>query len=198
MLMGSASLGHWGIVRLLGHGHAAVHAQDLSGNVPPVLAGEVGDGGGDLPGLSEAAQRGQLPGHVLDLVGQGPGHIGLHEAGGNNIGGNGLARHLLGDALGKAQQGRLGGRVIGLAGVADDPGDGADVDDPAPFTPHHRPQGRPAGDEHRAEIDGDDLVEFRVGHPQQQVVAGDPGVVDQNVQTLVLTGDSLDHGKCGE
>src|SRR5690606_28542336 len=52
--------------------------------------------------------------------------------------------------------------------------------------------GSAAGDEGALEVHADDLVELLIAHAHQQVVAGDAGVVDEDVEPAVLGGDLFD------
>ena len=62
------------------------------------------------------------------------GHLGLDEAGGDRVGGHAELAELDREGLGEALQTGLGGRVVGLAAVAERR-DAGQVDDPAPLRP---------------------------------------------------------------
>jgi hypothetical protein len=54
--------------------------------------------------------------------------------------------------------------------------------------------GRPGHQERAAQVHADDQVPVVVGHLEQQVVAGDAGVVDQDVDAAELLDDPVDRG----
>ena len=92
----------------------------------------------------------------------------------------------------ESDQSRLGGGVVGLAGVAGDATDRPDVHDPAVAALHHGPGGGPAGREDRPQVDVDDRVEVLVRHPQQEPVPGDACVVHEDVEVTGGLRDLLD------
>ena len=81
----------------------------------------------------------------------------------------------------------LAGRVVGLAGRAEQPDDGGHEDHPAAAGADHLgagPLGHPVGG---GEVRVEDLGEVLLLHAHQQPVAGDPGVADQHLdRALVL------------
>src|SRR5207244_10505671 len=76
--------------------------------------------------------------------------------------------------------------------VAGLPDDRRDVDDPAGAALEHVLQRRLRHEERAGEVDAEDLVPVLVGHLQNRLVAGDPGVVDEDVQPPVVVDDLLD------
>ena len=96
------------------------------------------------------------------------------------VDGDVAAADLLRQRLGEADQRRLGGGVVGLAGVAAAADHRGDLDDAAVARLHHAAQHRLRQPEHGLEVGLDDRVPLLVLHPQQQVVARDAGVVDQD------------------
>src|SRR5690606_28390572 len=167
-------------------------AQRLAGDEAGVVAGEVADGRGDIGRSAQAAHGLQLLHALVDLVGEAGRHVGLDEAGGDDVGRHALAAEFAGKGLGETDEAGLGGGVVGLAGVAHHAGGAADVDDAAEAALHHGPGGSAAGDEGALEVHADDLVELLIAHAHQQVVAGDAGVVDEDVEPAVLGGDLFD------
>ena len=69
--------------------------------------------------------------------------------------------------------------MTGIAHYADD---GCDVDDTAGALLHHAAQDGFRSAEHGFEVDLHDVVPLFFFHTHQEVVAGDAGVVDQNIQ----------------
>lgn len=108
---------------------------------------------------------------------------------------------LLRQRLGQADEPRLGRGVVRLPGVAHQAGDRAYVDDPPAFRARHLPADRLAGVERALEVDGKHAVEVLLGHLQQQLVAGDACVVDEDVDAAEVLADPaegfLDERKVG-
>ena len=77
-------------------------------------------------------------------------------------------------------------------GIADDAADRGDVDDAAiaRLGAHHGARGGAHQHEGRGEVDGDDVVPLIVLHHHEQVVLGEAGVVDEDVEPAEL-GDRL-------
>ena len=89
---------------------------------------------------------------------------------------------LLRQRLGHADQPGLGGGIIGLAGIAGRADHRGDRDDPAEAGAHHRLQRRAGEAEGGLEVDPDHVGPFLVLHPHREIVAGDAGIVDQDVE----------------
>ena len=89
-----------------------------------------------------------------------------------------------------------------MPGIAGDGDDGADRDDASPSVAHHRAERGAAEPERRRQVDGDDLVPVGVGNPDEQRVAGQAGIVDEDVyfphRRLGLRHQLLDRGAVGE
>ena len=75
----------------------------------------------------------------------------------------------------------LGGGIIALAGIAGGAHHRGDLDDAAPALFHHAAQHGARQAEGGGEIDRDHLVPFLVLHAHEEIVAGDAGIVDQDV-----------------
>ena len=99
--------------------------------------------------------------------------------------------------LAEADQPGLRRRVVGLAGVAHLADHRADGDDPAAALLQHRLQRRLAEGEGRGQVGGDDLVPVGALHAQHQLVAGDAGVADQDVEAAVAGDDVGDDRRGG-
>ena len=98
------------------------------------------------------------------------------------------------EGLGEALQARLGRGVVGLAAVAQRRRAG-EVDDAAPPGVHHVLLHGPRHEERAAQVHAHDGVPVVVAHLEQQVVAGDAGVVDQHGGRAELGGHPLDGGR---
>ncbi len=91
--------------------------------------------------------------------------------------------HLARDRLGESDQAGLRRRVVRLARVAGHPGDGRNIHDAPRALPHHRTHGGLGHEERAAEIQVDDRVPVLGAHAHEQVVAGDAGVVHEDLET---------------
>ncbi len=108
-------------------------------------------------------------------------HRGLDKAGGQAIDGDVARGDFLGQGFGKADNAGLGGGVIGLSAVARNPNDGGDINDSAPAPLHHAAQGRLGQAEGGSQVHGYDLLPIFVLQAQGQVVAGQPGVINDDI-----------------
>ena len=97
------------------------------------------------------------------------------------------------EGLGEPLHAGLGRGVVDLAAVAQR-GAGGQVDDPAVALLHHVPLGRAAHEERAAQVHAEHHVPVVLGHLEQQVVADDPGVVDQDRGRAEFGGDLADRG----
>ena len=175
------------------HCHAAIHTEDLAGDIAGLVAGEEGNGLGDILDGAESLDGNDVLGGLLDGLREDVGHVRLNEPGGDAVGRDAFFADLAGDRLGQADESRLAGGVVGRSGLAHDAGDGADIDDAAEFVADHRSGRHARGREGRPQIHGDDLVKVVVVHLDHQLVAGDAGVVDQDVDATVLGGELFEH-----
>ena len=96
----------------------------------------------------------------------------------------------------------LGGGVVGLAGITLHAGDGRDADDATPTLLGHRTHEALGPVEGGGEIGGDHVVPVLVGHRHDELVAGDAGVVDEDLDGAELGVDLLaglgDRGGVGD
>jgi hypothetical protein len=103
--------------------------------------------------------------------------------------------HFLRQGHGEAVHAGLGGRVVGLAGLALLAVDRADLDDAAPALFHHARHHLLGDVEHAVQVGVDHGVPVLRRHLQEHAVARDAGVVDQHVDRAVLglgLGEGLD------
>src|SRR5439155_24019667 len=77
-------------------------------------------------------------------------------------------------------------RVVRLAGVPVQADDAREVDDRPAAAAHHPAGGGTAGVEDAAQVRVDYGAPILVGHPGDQTVARQPGVVDEDVQLAGL------------
>src|SRR5665213_3568608 len=76
--------------------------------------------------------------------------------------------------------------VIGLAAVADDCGDGRDIDDAAPAGPDHRHQQRLRDVEKAVERDVDDLGPLIVAHARHHRIIVNASIVDDDLNRALI------------
>src|SRR5690606_10478541 len=74
--------------RSVAHAEAAVDGDDGAGDVAAAGSGEEADGLGDVLGGAETAQGNVLLDLRLAVLGQGRGHVGLDEPGGDDVHGD--------------------------------------------------------------------------------------------------------------
>src|SRR4051794_34672397 len=111
------------------HSESAVDRDDRSGDVASIVRGEPRDGVRDLGCRTHPAQRDLLPVRRLLLVRQHRGHVGLDEAGCDDVRGDGPAPELARDRPRHPDQPGLRRGVVHLAGRAEKPDDAGDEDD---------------------------------------------------------------------
>src|SRR3990172_1271842 len=175
------------------HSQSAVDDKDVPGDETGRLAGQEQHGIGHVLGLSEPSQGGPLFDLFEDLLSQSGTHLRGDEAGCHRIDRDVSPGQLPGDRPGQTDHSGLGGRVVGLAGVAHHPRHAGHVDDPPAAPLQHRSGRRPGEQKCPPQIDVDHGVELLVFHAQDDVVAGDSGVVDQDLEAAPLVDDCVDH-----
>ena len=121
------------------------------------------------------------------------GHLGLDEPRRDGVGGDAELAELDGECLGEALEPGLGCGVVGLAAVAER-GGARQVDDATPARLGHVALHGARHEEGTAQVDAHHRVPVDGGHLEEQVVADDAGVVDQDGRLAQLGGDSLDRG----
>ena len=83
--------------------------------------------------------------------------------------------------FGEADQPRLAGRIIGLTLVAGQADDAAHVDDATGSPLHHSLEDRAGGVERPFQVGVEHRIPVLLGQPEENVVAGEPGIVHQNI-----------------
>src|SRR5918998_591787 len=119
-----------------------------------------------------------------------PGHLRLDEPGGDGVHRDAVAAELDGEGLGETLEARLGGRVVGLAAVAQSAGRG-DVHYPAVSLLDHVLLRGPAAQEGPREMDVEHRPPLLVGHLVEEVVPRYARVVDEDVEPAVALDGSL-------
>ena len=137
------------------------------------------------PAISSGLPRrpsGTLPRIVcLRDSGQPLRHGGFNKAGRHAVGGDTSTCHFMRQRLGHADHARFGRGVVGLSRTARRCYNRGDADDPPPALLEHAAQQRSRQPERRRQIDGENGVPVVVGHPEHELIAGDPGIVDEDV-----------------
>src|SRR5688572_17871729 len=173
-----------------GHHHPAVHVPHLSGDVAGAGRGQEAHHLGDVGGFAEPSEGNRLPHLVLLFLVQGIGHRGPDVARRDRVDGHAARRELPGQGTGQTDDARLGGGVIGLAGVAHQSHHRGDVDDAAALLLEQGARGGAAAVERALEVRVEHLVPLQVGHAQEKAVARDSRVVDEDIETR----HALQHG----
>ncbi|KAG1390617.1 hypothetical protein G6F58_012938 [Rhizopus delemar] len=125
------------------------------------------------------------------------GHVGVDEAGRHAVHGDVAAAQLTGQCARHARHARLGGRVVRLAGVAAGTHDGRDVDDASPAGLHHAAQDRARQAEHGRQVRVQHGGPVVVLHAHGQRIAGDAGVIDEDVRAAPFLAQRVDQRIAG-
>ena len=180
-----------GVLRMeTSHRHATIDGDHLAGDVACGGAGEVGDEFCDVAGLAKGAERDFCEDRFLDGVGEFIGHVGGDESRSDRVAGDRASGEFAGDSFGETDEAGLAGRVVGLAGVADEADDRGDVDDARVFGLHESAHETFDCVECAFEVGVDDRVPIFFLHAHEERVAGDAGVVDEDVGCADFVGDA--------
>src|SRR5258708_5493260 len=174
--------------------HAAVDVEDVAGDVGGFVAGEENDGGGDILAGSHAPEWDAHFQFFFHFVGKDCRHGRLDETGSHGVDRDVARSDFDGDGFGEADEAGFGGDVVGLPGVAAFGDDGRDVDDPAGAGFHHRRQHLLDADVCAGKIGSDDRVPIVRLHAHGQAVAGDGGVVDEDIDLAEFFEDGFEAG----
>src|SRR5690606_23588258 len=184
-------------LQTLMHDHATVNRQGLAVDVGGPLARQERHHRRHVLRRAEAPGRDLLQVGLLELGGEGGGHVRLDEAGRHRVHRHALAGVLAGQRLGEADQAGLGGDVVGLAGVAAQRHHRAEVHHAPEARAQHAAQGGLGEVEGAREVGVDDRLPVVVLHAQHQAVAGDAGVVDEHVEAPEALDHALDQRLAG-
>src|SRR5882757_7714240 len=163
---------------------------DVSGFV----AGEEHDGSGDIFAGSHPPERDAYFQFFFHFVGKDGGHGRLDEARSYGVDGDIARRDFDGNGFGQSDEAGFRSNVVGLPRVAAFRDDGGDVDDAAGAGFHHRRQHLLDAKMRAGEIGADDGVPVVGLHAHGQAVAGDGGVVDQDVDLAEFFEDGFEPG----
>ena len=173
-------------MRSLTHVQAAVHIEDVSGDVGRVIGGEERDCTGHVFRSADASQRNFFSAFCLKSSPRPAVMAGLDEAGCDGVASYVARAQFARDGLGQANQACFGGGVVGLSGLADLAKNASDIDDASPALFQHG-----TDDLLRAQVGGSEVgIEDRVPvgalHSHDELIARDAGVVDEDVNLAKL------------
>ena len=171
----------------------AVQRQGAACDISGTLAHQPGHHVGDLLALAQAADGDVADDAFQHLGVHGADHFGVDIAGRDAVDGDALPRILQRQGLGEADHPGLGGGIVGLADLALLAVDRGDVDDAAMAPVAHAVDDLARHVEDAVHIDADHVGPLVVAHLVEEAVAGDAGVVDQDVDGAELILDLL-HG----
>jgi len=156
---------------------AAVDADHLAMNVHRRFAAEKFDDGRDIIGLSDASQGNHGKNLFFGEIG---GHVGFDQTWRDDVDADVSLADFAGEGFAGADKAGFGGGVVDLPSLPNLPGYGSDGDNsPAAGTEHGEKDG--VHDVVKAvQIGADDIGPFLGLHPDQEIVAGDAGVKDDD------------------
>ena len=163
---------------------AAVDVEDFAGDEAGEGGAEEENGRGDLVDVGGTAERNQgqqLLGRFWIAKDVG-GHLGGDPAGGDAVAVDALADEFGGETFGEADEGSLGGGVVGVEGFAALAGGGADEDDMSADPIHeglrlHLGYGGADYAEDAVEVDAEGVSPLSGGHRADGGVVGGPDAV---------------------
>src|SRR5580692_3169605 len=179
------------------HDHSTVDGDDLAGDVTCIGAGKEEGRAGDVVASAEFAHGNGFEDVGFQFSVQVGGHVGFDETGGDGVDGDGAGRQFAGDGLREPNQTGFAGRVVALAGVADEADDRRNVDDAAGalFGEYAKEF---AGEMERAfEVGIHHDIPVLIAHAHEQTIAGDTGVIDQNIHASAVGYDFFRRGLDG-
>ena len=158
--------------------------QRLPGEIRTGRRHQIQHGGRDVGRFAETRKRNPAGEFGALRVGECARHVGVDEARRHGVYGDVAAGDFAREGFGEADQSRLGRGVVRLPGVADRADDGGDADDAPVALLGHVPQTTARQSKHGGEIGRDHLIPIFGFHAQQQTVAGDAGIVDEDARQL--------------
>src|SRR5271157_523814 len=179
---------------LLSHQHAAIYVQHVAGDVGRIVRGQKCHGVSHIFRRSHSSQRNLLDGVLLELVAQNRRHGGFDESGSNGVAGNVARADLAGNGHGEADQSCLRRSIVRLPGLSHLPEDAGDVDDASPALLEHRADDLLNREVGGSEIGLEDGIPVGALHAHDQLIAGDAGVVDQDIYLAELRDGGFDRG----
>src|SRR5579859_1615502 len=179
------------------HMLAAVDRQRRAGDEAAVLGDQERDTARNLRRVAEAADRDLGDDLLQHILGHRGDHVGVDIAGRDRVDGHAELGAFLRQRFGEAVDTGLGGGIVDLAVLAGLPVDRADVDDPSPAPRAHPREGRLGHVEATAEIGVDHRLPLLVGLLENGAVAGDAGIVNDDINGAEIVLDLLHAGEAG-
>ena len=131
---------------------------------------------------------------LLQFVAQNRGHGSFDEAGSDGVAGNVARADFAGDGHGQADQSGLRSGVVGLPRLAHLAENAGDVDDASPALLEHGADDLLDAEIRGSQIGLQDGVPVGALHAHDELIAGDAGVVDQDIDLAELGDGGLDGG----
>ena len=170
----------------------AVDGQRGSRDKISLIGGQEGHATGDVGRMPQPPDRNARNDLLQHFAGNRAHHLGVDIARSDGIHRNAMPCPLLRQGLGKPMDAGLGGGIVHLAILPGLAVDAADIDDTAELACAHAVEGQLAQVEAGAEIGVDHRVPHLACQPRQRGIAGDAGVVHQNLDRSRVGGDPLD------
>src|SRR5207342_959619 len=172
------------------HVLATVRAEVGAGDPARLVGDEERNGVGDLVRLAQAAGGDLRDDLVAHFLRHGHHHVGADVARGDGVHGDAELRVLLRQRNREAVHAGLGRGVVGLALL---PVDRTDLDVAAPLARTHALDDRAGDVEAGVQVGADHLAPLLRRHLVEGGVAGDAGVVDEDLHRAELALDFADH-----
>lgn len=150
------------------------------------------DGASDFAGEAEPAHGNFLLGEFSFGIAEGGQRASVNKTGANGIDGNADASDFLGQGLSESDHAGLGGGVIGLAGRREQSAQGGDINNAAVALGDHGPQDCLAAVKNGVEIFGEGQIPVFDGEIGEKAIAMLAGVIDQNIEGLLVSENGLD------
>src|SRR5208282_701348 len=166
----------------------------MAGDVRRLVGGEERYGAGDIADRSYPAQRNLLSSILLEFVSEYVGHGGFNEARSHRVAGYIARSQFAGNSHRESDETSFRRSIIRLTSLAHLAEDAGNIDDASPALLQHG-----AGDLLNTEIRGGEIglqhgIPVGPFHADDELVAGDAGIVDQNVDLPELGDGGLDRG----
>src|SRR5690625_2234457 len=174
---------------LVAHPKPAVHRDHRAGHVTGLRGAEEAHRGHHVGHLTETSGGDGAEIGLLAIFGQCLGHVGVNGSGGHHIRGDSPAAQFAGDGASHADEAGFGCGVIRLPGRAIGGYHRRHEDDSPATLADHAAHGTACAAEGAGEVDVDDLSEFFVAHPHEELVTRHSGVGDEHLNGAVLLFD---------
>ena len=178
---GMAATASWTEATLTSQHVTAADVDDFARDVAGFVRRQECHHGGDVAGLTHAAQRDLCHLLLADGVRNAARHLGIDEARADRIHRDLRAGQFLGGRPAESHHAGFGGRVVGLADISH-PARRRNIHDTAASGGTHDPARGAAHEEDARQVHRDDRLPLFVRHLVQHGIAIDASVVDKDVQ----------------